>query len=143
MKIPTNWSHRLDNSDEHAVMVLTNDLLQPIGEFSIANNATEPFSICEIEVFAQTGASILFICSLSVSDIFRMFADPVECGQPGIPLDGKVHLNDKGSASYSCNEGFQLFGSAHRTCGGMKWRGNQPQCVAIQTDNMAAPSEQV
>ena len=60
MKIPTNWSHRLDNSDEHAVIVLTNDLLQPIGEFFVAINATEPFSICEIEVLAQTGALISF-----------------------------------------------------------------------------------
>jgi hypothetical protein len=57
MKIPTNWSHRLDNS----VIVVTNDLLQPIGEFFIAINATESLSICEIEAFAQTGALILFI----------------------------------------------------------------------------------
>jgi hypothetical protein len=64
IKIPINWPYRLDNSDEHAVVVLTNDLLQLIGEFSFAINATEPFSICEIEVFAQTGASILFIGSL-------------------------------------------------------------------------------
>lgn len=58
------------------------------------------------------------------------------CGHPAVPLNAKVQLRNNETAipsgtvaTYSCDEGYELFGNANRTCSPKgRWQGDLPFC---------------
>ena len=63
----------------------------------------------------------------------------VNCGNPGIPLHGKITESGftyKKVVSYSCDKYFELRGPKTREClADGKWSGEQPKCVASKFIN--------
>ncbi|XP_046391090.1 sushi, von Willebrand factor type A, EGF and pentraxin domain-containing protein 1 [Ischnura elegans] len=62
-------------------------------------------------------------------------AQETKCGHPAVPLNAEVSLSDGGSlkpsttATYSCDDGYELFGNPTVTCSANgKWQGEQPFC---------------
>lgn len=55
------------------------------------------------------------------------------CPYPSVPLYADMTLSSEfiveGTiASYKCNEGYELFGTATRSCAQGKWQGTVPYC---------------
>ncbi|ELU02745.1 hypothetical protein CAPTEDRAFT_117873, partial [Capitella teleta] len=70
--------------------------------------------------------------------------EKVSCGDPGSPLHGQ-RIGDSfaytDEVSFSCEEGYQLQGSAKMFCmSNAKWTGTKPTCEAIMCDALEAPS---
>jgi CUB/sushi domain-containing protein len=69
---------------------------------------------------------------------------PIDCGAPTSPTNGTVSApaTTYGSnATYVCNAGFQLSGSATRTCqSNGTWSGSMPTCSAGSCGALAAPT---
>ncbi|KAG7211173.1 hypothetical protein KM043_010494 [Ampulex compressa] len=68
-------------------------------------------------------------------------AQGLKCGHPAVPMNAKVSLTDESLAigtvaQYTCDVGYELFGSTSLTCNGQgKWQGDFPFCgtnVAFQ-----------
>ena len=77
---------------------------------------------------------------MSFSVQLRLFSAAVECGGLPDPLNGYVVLTDVilGSvATYNCQTGFSLVGSATRECARSgRWTGVPPTC---ESKNISAP----
>ena len=60
----------------------------------------------------------------------------VDCGTLTRPRDGRVVLSGTlpgSTATYTCNDGFELEGTSVATCGSDgEWSGNRPFCSGIQ-----------
>ena len=62
-----------------------------------------------------------------------LFSAGVSCGQPGIPINGRVNTSVGTSfgdvASYSCDVGYLLIGLNETTCqADGQWNGSVPTC---------------
>ena len=72
------------------------------------------------------------IISLSHNDFIISYTTAVDCGPLANPTNGQVNLTGtifRSTASYSCNEGFQLNGQITRECrSDGQWSGQAPTC---------------
>ncbi|XP_020624029.1 mannan-binding lectin serine protease 2-like [Orbicella faveolata] len=88
---------------------------------------------CE-EGYLLTGSSVRECLNTGDWDGVVPECKPVNCGNPGIPLHGKITESGftyKKVVSYSCNKYFELHGPKTRQClADGKWSGEQPKCVA-------------
>ena len=61
--------------------------------------------------------------------------DPVQCGLPENPVNGKALFSSVGyesSVSYECKYGYMIVGTSKMTCGpDRRWSGRQPECREI------------
>ena len=66
---------------------------------------------------------------------FNKNTDQFECGDPEVPANGQVTIQQYESyhvARYSCNEGFHLsVNNPQRLCYGRQWVGIQPTCIPL------------
>ena len=71
-------------------------------------NVREYFGLCEVQVFARSAAP--------------------DCGQPEVPVYGRVAAQRGGAVTYSCSQGYTLLGPATRNCSQQGWQGPVPVC---------------
>lgn len=62
--------------------------------------------------------------------------DPIDCGDPGTPLNGKLQLTAQTKLNsvvrYSCNVGYVLMGAIERICqAGGTWSASLPSCEGV------------
>ena len=62
----------------------------------------------------------------ATNSIFLLAASS-SCPPPAVPLYSTVKV-ENGAASYSCDTGYELFGSGTRKCHNNKWEGALPYC---------------
>ena len=63
----------------------------------------------------------------------------IDCGDPGVPANGGRSFSStlfNTVVNYSCNEGYELFGSQRRTCQvNEQWSQSLPECRSKLTAN--------
>ena len=59
--------------------------------------------------------------------MFARSAAP-DCGQPEVPVYGRVSGQRGGAVTYSCSQGYTLLGPATRNCSQQGWQGPVPVC---------------
>ena len=59
--------------------------------------------------------------------MFARSAAP-DCGQPEVPVYGRVAGQQGGAVTYSCSQGYTLLGPATRNCSQQGWQGPVPVC---------------
>ncbi|MBI5498035.1 MAG: choice-of-anchor D domain-containing protein [Deltaproteobacteria bacterium] len=68
----------------------------------------------------------------------------VDCGSLANPTNGTVTAPTTtfgGTATYSCNAGYNISGASTRTCGtGGAWSGSAPSCVPVDCGSLTSPS---
>jgi len=64
-------------------------------------------------------------------------AKKLRCANPGSPTFGRAQRTNGGGVSYSCNQGYKLVGSSHRSCTDQGvWSGGTPSCrLHIKREN--------
>ena len=67
-----------------------------------------------------------------IASMFFLFLVAIGCGPLTNPANGAIELSGTAfgdTATYSCNQGFVLFGKGIRTCeGNGQWNGKSPEC---------------
>ena len=86
------------------------------------------------ELLATTAKMVKFCFSTERGEIF--FNTVVDCGSLSDPANGLVNVSTtvfNSTATYSCNDGYNLVGDTTRTClpSGL-WSDSSPQCTGVE-----------
>lgn len=92
------------------------------------------FKKCSVIPDSVGVLAIYFALFLNVGLLDYTFAQVIECGHPAVPINSRVSLSDdkrlvNSTASYKCDDGYELFGSSSLTCSPSgHWTGELPFC---------------